>query len=114
MAALRGPSSASLEVKNSSGDVIAQELIALFEKCKVPPALRTILTDKDFIDVHDITLLGESEKEVVESVKGCAGLPTTPHNLLTILALYARQQPQSKSEANQRERERETESERRR
>ena len=73
MAALRGSSSVSMEVKNSSGDVISQELIALFEKCKVPPALRTILTDKDFIDVHDVTLLGESEKEVVENVKGCVG-----------------------------------------
>ena len=62
---------AVVEVKNSAGDVVSQELIALFEKCKIPIELRTILTDKDFVEVHDITLLGESEKEVVEAIKGC-------------------------------------------
>ena len=59
------------EVKNSSGDLVSQELIALFDKCKIPPAFRTGLTDKDFIECHDITLLGETEKEVIESVKKC-------------------------------------------
>ena len=33
--------------------------------------LRTILTDKDFAEVRGTTLLGESEKEVVDAVKGC-------------------------------------------
>ena len=59
------------EVKNSSGDVVLQELIALFEKCKIPPAPRTGLTDKDFIECDDMTLLGETEKEVIESAKKC-------------------------------------------
>ena len=62
---------AVVEVKNSAGDVVSQELIALFDKCKIPVELRTPLTDKDFVEVHDITLLGESEKEVVEAIKGC-------------------------------------------
>ena len=59
------------EVKNSSGDVVSEELIAFFEKCKIPQALKSGLTDKDFLDCHDIKLLGETEKEVIENAKKC-------------------------------------------
>ena len=60
-----------VEVINAAGDVVSQELVALFEKCRIPEELRKLLADKDFLDCHDVTLLGESEKEVIDALKGC-------------------------------------------
>ena len=60
---------AAAKVANSLGEEISQELLALMARCKIPDALRSVLAEKDFLDCHDISLLGESEKDVIDAVK---------------------------------------------
>ena len=57
------------KVANSLGEEVSQELVALMARCKIPDALRDVLAEKDFLDCHDISLLGESEQIVVDAVK---------------------------------------------
>ena len=57
------------KVTNSSGEEVSVELVAMMTKCKIPTELQKLLADKDFLECNDVTLLGDSEKEVVDAVK---------------------------------------------
>ena len=65
---LSGAAVLSAEVENAAGDLVSQELIVLFEKCK---KLHIVLTDKECIGCHDVTSLAENEKESVENTGQC-------------------------------------------
>ena len=50
------------KIVNSVGDEENTELQALFVKCKIPEALQKLFAEKDFLEAHDITLLGDKRE----------------------------------------------------
>ena len=57
-----------------SAPAMTQELLAMVQKVKLPDALCKFLVEKDFVDVEDISLLGDSEKDAVANLQNA--LPT--------------------------------------